>query len=104
MAEVFGVFGAQSMVVLVVAILGVVPVALYARKIPLWFVLAYGFLFVAAFATNFEDLLLPNLLNWTEHVVGNMGAGVAFALASYTYRKQEIDADAEPLADADLEG
>lgn len=90
MAEIFGVFGPQAFVVLVVALIGLVPVALYFEKTSRWFILPYVFLFVAAFATNFENLLLPDLLNLTEHFVGNLGAGIAFALAAYMYRKQSI--------------
>jgi hypothetical protein len=93
MAGVFGVFGAASFVILVVAVVGLVPVALYRERTPNWFLLAYGFLLVAAFATNFEDLLLPDLLNLVEHYVGNLGAGVAFAAAAYLYRKNRIEGD-----------
>jgi VanZ family protein len=90
---IFGVFGAQSLIILIVAVIGLVPVVLYYEKTPTWFVAAYGFLFVAAFATNFENALLPNVLNLTEHFVGNLGAGLAFAGAAYTYRKREIEGD-----------
>jgi hypothetical protein len=93
MASVFGVFDAQSFVILVVALLGLVPVVLYHQKTPGWFVVAYGFLFIAAFATNFEDLFLPTVLNLTEHFIGNLGAGLAFAGAAYLYRKERIKPD-----------
>lgn len=98
MAEVFGTFGAQSFVILIIAVIGLVPVFLYRSETPTWFMVAYGFLFVAAFATNFEDLLLPDLLNLTEHYVGNLGAGVAFAVAAYTYRKRHISSAEEAEA------
>lgn len=108
MAEVFGVFGAASFVILVVAAVGAVPVFLYRKQTANWFLLAYGFLFVAAFATNFEDLLLPNLLNLAEHYVGNLGAGLAFAVAAYTYRKRRIEgddeADSAPVPETSAEG
>jgi len=87
---VFGVFGPQAFVVLIVALIGLVPVVLYYSDTYQWFVYAYGFLLVAAIATNFENVLLPDLLNYTEHIVGNMGAGIAFAVAAYLYRKNEI--------------
>lgn len=87
-------FGAATFVILVVAVIGLVPVVLYRERTANWFLYAYGFLFVAAFATNFESLLLPDLLNYTEHYVGNLGAGLAFAVAAYVYRKREIE-DAE---------
>lgn len=90
MATVFGVFGAQSLVVLIVAIIGIVPVVLYYEKTPWWFVVAFGCLLVGAFATNFEDLFLPTVLNYTEHFIGNLGAGLVFAGAAYMYRKKKI--------------
>jgi hypothetical protein len=91
---VFGTFGAQTLVVLIIALVGLVPVVLYRQETPRWFIVAYGFLFVAAFATNFENLFLPTVLNLTEHFVGNLGAGVAFAVAAYVYRRDRInDAD-----------
>jgi len=93
LSTVFETFGAQTIVVLIIALIGLVPVVLYRQKTPRWFVLAYGFLFVAAFATNFENVLLPTALNLTEHFVGNLGAGVAFAVAAYTYRRKNIDTD-----------
>ncbi|AZH23892.1 hypothetical protein [Haloplanus aerogenes] len=98
MATVFGVFGAQSLVVLIVAVVGLIPVVLYYQKTPRWFVAAYGFLFVAAFATNFEDLFLPTALNLVEHFIGNLGAGIAFAVAAYAYRKKHIEGDDDVAA------
>lgn len=101
MATVFGVFDAQAMVVLAVALIGIVPVVLYREKTSRWFVYAYGCLLVAALATNLEYVFLPEVLNVTEHVVGNMGAGIAFAVAAYMYRKETIEAEDE--IDAELE-
>lgn len=90
MTEIFGVFGAQTFVVLIVAAIGLLPVALYAKKTSGWFVLAYLFLCFGAFATNFENAFLPGWMNFAEHLVGNMGAGIAFALAAYMYRQKSI--------------
>jgi len=101
MSEIFGVFGAATFVILVVAVVGLVPVVLYRERTPNWFLVAYGFLFVAAFATNFENLLLGDLLNLTEHYVGNLGAGLAFAVAAYTYRKRRIEGDDETESGSD---
>jgi hypothetical protein len=98
MTEILGVFGAQAFVVLIVAVIGIVPVLLYRHKTPWWFLVPYGFLFVAAFATNFENLLLPDALNFTEHLLGNMGAGIAFAAAAYIHRRRSVlteDSDGE---------
>jgi|GEM_PF-1062353 len=93
-ATVFGLDPASS-VILIIAVLGVVPVIKYYEKTYVWFVYAYACLFVAAFATNVEDLLLPEVLNLTEHFVGNLGAGLAFAAGAYFYRKEHIDAEVE---------
>lgn len=93
MAEIAGVFGAQSLVVLLVAIIGIVPIALYYEKTPRMFLVPYAFLFIAAFATNFENVLLPEALNFAEHLLGNMAAGVSFAVAAYLYRKRSIVAE-----------
>lgn len=102
MATVFGAFDAASFVILVVAVLGAVPVALYYEKTPKWFIIAYACFFIAAFATNFEDVLLGDLLNGVEHVVGNLGAGVSLAIAAYLYRENRIKGD-EGTVDAEVE-
>lgn len=91
MADIAG-MDPQALVVLVVAVVAAVPVAVYYRKTSKWFVVAFACLFVAAVATNVENLLLPDLLNLTEHVVGNMGAGVAFAVAAYMLRTKGSEA------------
>lgn len=90
MANVFGGIGAQTAVVLIVAVVAAVPVILYYEQTYKWFAVGYACLFVAAFATTFESLVLPTVLNVTEHTVGNLGAAVAFAVAAYTYRQQNI--------------
>lgn len=95
MATIFG-LDPSSSVILAVAVIGIVPVVLYYKKTYRWFVYAYACMVVAAFATNFESLFLPNVLNLTEHVVGNLGTGIALALAAYLYRKEHILTDAEP--------
>jgi hypothetical protein len=96
MTDVFGTFGPQAFVVLIVAVVGTIPVALHYKRTPNWFLVPYGFLFVAAFATNFENVFLPDTLNFIEHLVGNMGAGIAFALAAYIYRQRSITTDNDP--------
>lgn len=90
MSEIFGVFGAQSFVVLIVAVVALVPVVLYYQETFNWFIVAYAFLFVAAFATNFENVFLPEIMNLVEHSLGNLAAGFAFAIAAYLYRKRNI--------------
>lgn len=101
MASVFGVFGPQDFVVLVVAIIGLIPVFVYYEKTPNLFVVPYACLFVAAVATNLEELFFPTLLNLVEHSVGNMGAGVTFAVAAYLYRERRIDTGPEEGLEAD---
>lgn len=92
----------QAFVVLIVAAIGLVPVALYYGKVSQLFVLPYGFLLFAAFATNFENLFLPDLLNFSEHLLGNMGAGIAFAVAAYMYRQRSIETDDDTQAGAEV--
>lgn len=94
MATIFGI-GPPTLVILIVAIVAAVPVVLYYDKTYRWFVYAYGFLFVAAFATNFENLFLPDVLNLVEHTVGNLGAAIAFAVAAYKYRTEHITGRAD---------
>ena len=98
MAEVLGVFDAQAFVVLVVAVIGLVPVLLYRKATPTVLVVPYAFLTVAAFATNFENVILPDVLNFTEHLVGNLGAGVGFAVAAYLYRQRSITDESDGSA------
>lgn len=94
MADIFG-MDPQSLVILIVAVVGLVPVVMYYEETPKWFVIAYGFLFFAAFATNFEDVILPEVLGFLEHFIGNLGAGIAFAVAAYLYRRDVIEADSD---------
>lgn len=90
MTTVLGSIGAQTFVVLMIAVIGVVPVVLYRHETPTMFLVPYAFLAVAAFATNVENLVLPDALNLVEHFVGNLGAGLSFAAAAYLYRRQAV--------------
>lgn len=78
----------QEIVVLLVALGGVVPILLYTHRISRIYLLAYGFLLVGALMTNLENLAFHDPLNFIEHSVGNMGAGLAFALIAYVERKR----------------
>jgi len=78
----------------IVALLGVVPVAIQYRDRSRWFALGYGLLVVATLATNLENLFLGTVLNYTEHVVGLMGSGLAFLVAAYVHRRR-LQADGE---------
>ena len=38
--------------------------------------------------TNLENLFWPTTLNFVEHGVGNLGAGIAFAILAYVHRRR----------------
>lgn len=91
-----------ELVVLLVAGGGLAIVALFSRRLSRWFALAYGCLLVGAVATNAETLVAARALNLVEHAVGNMGAGLATAVAAYAYRRHTVvDND---LTDVDAAG
>lgn len=89
----------QSAVLPIIALIGLVPVLLHYRTKAKLFVVGYGFLIVATLATNLEDLFLGGPLNFTEHVVGLMGSGLAFAAAAYVRRKQVLGDDEDASVD-----
>lgn len=82
------VFTPQELVVLLVAVGGVVPVVVYRRKVSTWVLLPYAFLFLGAVLTNAEHILWHEQLNYVEHSVGNMGAGLAMLVAAYLGRRR----------------
>lgn len=75
----------SELVVLLVGLGGLIPVALYARDLPRWVIVAYGFLLLGAITTNVEHLLWHDAVNAVEHGVGNLGAGIAFAVIAYRH-------------------
>lgn len=82
----------------IIALLGLVPIFLHYRNQSKWFVVAYGFLVVATLSTNLENLFLGTVLNYTEHMLGLMGSGIAFLAAGYLRRQQileESESDSE---------
>lgn len=81
--------GPLEMSVLIVAVIGAVPIAVFYRSRSKWFVVAYGFIVVGALSTNVENLLLGDVFNFLEHGAGLMGSSIAFALAAY-YRRQNV--------------
>jgi uncharacterized membrane protein len=93
MLQILNAFDPAALVILVVAVVGTVPIAVYYRDETRVFVLAYACLLVAAFATNVENLVLPEILNLTEHVVGLLGSGLLFAYAAYHRRKNVVTSD-----------
>ena len=97
MTNVLGVSDPQTFIVLVIALVGLIPVIIYRNKTSQWFILCYGCLFIGAMATNFENVVFGTLLNFVEHIFGNMGAGIAFAVAAYMYRRRRIDTETQGI-------
>lgn len=89
-------FEPAELVVLVVALVGLLPILTYYREETRWLTFAYGFLLIGAVATNLEAVVLPGVVNLGEHVLGVMGAGVAFAVAAYMHRRDQIETDDGP--------
>lgn len=85
-----GALDPSELVILLVALVGVLPIVTYYSEETRLLVVAYGFLLFGAFATNAENLFLPDLLNLGEHVIGILGAGVMFAVAAYSRRKSVV--------------
>lgn len=81
----------QEVVVLIVAVGGLLPIILYYRWATRWVLIAYAFLLIGALATNIENLFWHDQINRIEHFVGNLGAGIAFAVAAYAYRASLTD-------------
>jgi len=91
-----------KLVLPVVALLGLVPIVLQYRHRAKWFAVGYVLLVVATLATNVENLMFGNLLNYTEHVVGLLGSGAAFFVAAYV-RRQRILAEHANQRDEDTD-
>jgi len=91
--ELLEVLDPMKVALAIVALLGFVPVAIQYREQSRWFALGYGLLVVATLATNLENLFLGTLLNYTEHVVGLMGSGLAFFGAAYVHRQRSVRED-----------
>jgi len=91
MTEIFGALDPMKVALAIVALLGLVPVAIQYRERSRWFALGYGLLVVATLATNLENLFLGTVLNYTEHIVGLMGSGLAFFAAAYIHRRDMTD-------------
>ena len=94
----------HSAVLPIIALLGLVPVALQYRDRSKWFVLGYLLLVVATVSTNLEDLALGGVLNFTEHFFGLMGSGLAFLAAAYLRREAVIGDGADRSSAQPLEG
>lgn len=84
-----GAFGVLEVVGLIVAVLGLLPVLSQYKAETKWFTAGYLLLVAGMVATNVEAVVLPVVLNFTEHVVGIGLAGVTFLFAAYQ-RRQDI--------------
>jgi hypothetical protein len=81
-------FGSLEVAGLVIAIVGLIPVLSQHSEETKLFTVGYSLLVVGMFATNFEAVILPVVLNFTEHGIGIGAAGVVFFLAAYQRRKE----------------
>lgn len=63
--------------------------------------LPYGFLLLGAIRTNVENLLFHDVLNFIEHSVGNLGAGIAMAVLAYVHRHRIRETAYSPNAKED---
>jgi asparagine N-glycosylation enzyme membrane subunit Stt3 len=96
-----------SAVLMAIALVGLVPVLIHGRAESRLFVVAYGCLAVAAFATNLENLFLGTVLNYAEHFVGLGGSGLVVFLAAYRRYRRVTDGrrdGTEPAASAADDG
>ncbi|AAG19984.1 MULTISPECIES: hypothetical protein [Halobacterium] len=82
-----GAFGVLEVVGLIVAVLGLFPVVSQYKESTKLFTVGYLLLVVGMVATNLEAVVLPVVLNATEHVVGIGLAGVTFLFAAYQRRQ-----------------
>lgn len=87
MAEI-GPFSVLELTALIVSLVGLVPVLSQYRSGTRLFTAGYLLLVAGMVATNVEAVVLPVVLNFTEHVVGIGLAGVVFMVAAYQRRKQ----------------
>lgn len=83
-----GPFTVLELVGLSVALLGTYPVLRQHRADTKWFTVGYLLLVVGMLATNLEAVVLPVILNFTEHVVGIGLAGLVFLFAAYDRRSE----------------
>lgn len=89
----------QELVILLIAIAGLVPIIVAGRSVSTWLILAYGFLLLGAFATNLENLFWHDPINFLEHSVGNLGAGLAVAVFAWSHYRGEL---ADPVGEEDV--
>lgn len=93
MAGILEVLDTKELVLVVIALGGLVPVAMHYREESKWFAVGYLLLVVGAVATNVEALFLEELFNAVEHGVGILASGIAFLVAAYLRRQQVLNDD-----------
>lgn len=89
MAEI-GPFTVLELIGLIVSTVGLLPVLSQYKEDTKWFTAGYLLLVAGMIATNVEAVILPVVLNFTEHVVGIGLAGAAFLFAAYQRRRQIV--------------
>ncbi|MYL18130.1 hypothetical protein GLW30_13595 [Halorubrum terrestre] len=92
-----GPFSVLELVGLTVSLLGLFPVLRQHRPDTKWFTVGYLLLVAGMVATNLEAVVLPMVLNFTEHVVGIGLAGLVFLFAAYD-RRSEVAQDTEGVS------
>lgn len=73
----------EELVALLVAIGGVIPIIVYRRRLSRWLLIPYGFLLLGVIMTNVEHLIWEGQLNYLEHGIGNLGAGIGLVVFAY---------------------
>ncbi|SEW25271.1 hypothetical protein [Halobacterium jilantaiense] len=94
-----GAFGVLEVVGLIVAVLGLLPVLSQYKDETKWFTAGYLLLVVGMIATNLEAVVLPVVLNVTEHVVGIGLAGITFLFAAYQRRQDIVERQTSEVTD-----
>ncbi len=73
----------EELVALLVAIGGIIPIIVYRHRLSRWLLIPYGFLLLGVILTNVEHLLWESHLNYLEHGIANLGAGIGLVVFAY---------------------
>lgn len=85
-------FDPVELMTLLVALLGLIPVAKYYRPEAKLFTLGYLFIVLNLVSTNVEVIVLGDLFDLAEHAALS-ASGIAFLAAAYTQRKRLLGAE-----------
>ena len=80
----------NEVIVLLIILFGYIPIimAYIKNKETKWLFIAYTALLIGAIATIAEVFIYPKALNYIEHAIGVMGAGIFFLVCAYmNYKK-----------------